>query len=95
MKDILINNDGNLKIENGDFAAGDSTLQNQAFILLANSGEFKENPMVGVGIDNYILDSDMSGCEYEARKQFASDGLKVKKLNFKDPDNLIIEAEYE
>lgn len=92
MKDLLINNNGSLKIENGDFVVGESTLQNQSLILVANTGDLKESPMLGVGIDNCILDSDMRDCEYEIRKQFTLDGMKVKKLNLK---KCIIEAEYE
>lgn len=94
MRDILITNEGELKIENGDFVVENSTLQHQALILLANPGEFKEDPMVGVGIENYILDSCMDECEFEAHKQFISDGMRVKKLLFKSKDNMIIDAEY-
>lgn len=92
MKDILITNEGDLNIENGDFVVDNSTLQHQALILLANPGEFKETPSMGVGIENYILDSDMSGCEFEAQMQFSIDGMKVKNLNFKN--DIIIEADY-
>lgn len=92
MNDILITNEGEIKIENGDFVVDNSTLQHQALILITNPGEFKESPMLGVGIENYILDSDMIGCEFEAQLQFTMDGMKVKNLNFKN--DIIIEADY-
>lgn len=54
MSDILLNKDSDLKIENGDFVIGSSDKQNVKLIVESFKGEFKEFPLVGFGVINYI-----------------------------------------
>jgi len=54
LNDILLNDDLDLLIENGDFVIGDADEQIQELILLANKGDFRESPLTGVAIIKYL-----------------------------------------
>lgn len=95
MKDILLNNDGDLKIEDGDFVIGEATLQNQAVILAAHQGEFKQYPTIGVGIQDLLLSNELLEFRHKIRNHFAMDGLKIKELELYEIGNLKINASYE
>ncbi len=45
--------DFDLKIENGDFVINESDAQHIENILLAHKGNWKQHPIVGVGLVNY------------------------------------------
>lgn len=74
---------------------GDIMNQNQALILIANPGEFKFSPTLGVAIDELILDNDYLRMRHRIREHFAKDGLKVKSLQLSEGKPLIIDASYE
>ena len=50
MKDILLDNDNAIKIENGDFVVGESTWQDVGIILEMNQGELKSDPVLGASL---------------------------------------------
>ena len=52
--DILLTDELDLKIENGDFAIGRADQQNVQIIFLAHPGEIKEWPMLGFGASKYL-----------------------------------------
>jgi len=81
MIDYLVDNTGDLQIANGDFVKGDSTLQNQKALLMAQPGEYKQYPTAGVGIMNYLKDVDNNDLLRQIRLQFAQDGMTVKTLS--------------
>jgi hypothetical protein len=47
MKGILLDNEGNLLVRNGELVIGDSRYQDAAILLGAWTGEFKNDPMLG------------------------------------------------
>lgn len=74
----------------------DNTLnQNKALILLTHPNDLKDNPTIGVGIEDLVLSSDLLEYRHKIREQFAKDGLKITKLDLYDLDNVNIEAKYE
>lgn len=73
---------------------GNTLEQNKALILLAQAGDFKFNPMLGVGIENLLLDDDLLAFRHKIREEFAKDGLKVKTLNLYNINNIEIDANY-
>ena len=77
-----------------DLVVGDVTLQNQALILLAQPGEWKEHPMVGCGIEGITNDEDNGQWRRDIREQLTRDGMKVRTLKI-NQDNIEIDAEYE
>jgi hypothetical protein len=74
---------------------GDTMSQNQALILIANPGEFKFNPTIGVAIDELLLDNDYLRFRHRIREHFEKDGLKVKSIQLSDGKPLLIDASYE
>jgi hypothetical protein len=54
MTDIILDDNMDLLIENGDFVIADSEEQVQQLILIATQGSFRGSPVTGIGIINYI-----------------------------------------
>ena len=79
MRDIQINN-GELKIENGDFCVEDSHAQHEELILLAQKGNFRESPDLGVGIADYLNAEDFGGLSVQLKREMKKDGIQVRKL---------------
>jgi len=69
--------------------------QNQALILIANPGEFKTEPTIGVAIDELIFDNDYLRFRHRIREHFEKDGLKVKSIQLSEGKPLLIDASYE
>ena len=72
---------------------GDTLYQNQFMILQAQKGEFKENPTLGVGINDMANDDDLTVWKKAIREEFAKDGLKVSKLSI-TTSGMEVKADY-
>lgn len=94
MNDILLDTDGDLVIKNGDFEIVFSDNQHQEHILLANKGEFKEFPEIGVGIHAMLGDDDYTDMLIEIKKNLEYDGMKIKNVRFDENGNLDIDGYY-
>lgn len=92
--DLMLDENMDLLIENGDFVIGESTLQHQMTLLLADKNDFKQHPDVGVGIESYLDDESPADMHREVRLQFSRDGMKVKSIITLE-GKLNIDAEYE
>jgi hypothetical protein len=53
-KDILLDKDFDLLIENGDFVIGDSEAQEVGIILSISTGELKSDPLIGANLIQFI-----------------------------------------
>jgi len=84
-----------LQIKNGDFVVDECTNQNVQILIMAEKGEFKQSPTVGVGIVNYI-EEDKSGDELaaEIQSEVENDGATIVKMDTKDLTDMTIIAEY-
>lgn len=91
--DILLDEDGDLLIKNGDLAIGESTQQHERLLLLCQKGELKLHPLVGVGIRDYLNDENPQNLKTEIRRQFKADGLVIKDLKA-DAKGVNIKANY-
>jgi hypothetical protein len=95
MKGILLDENGDLMIHNGSMVVGDSTLQNQYLILIAQKGEFKEYPTLGVGISDMLGDDDALEWKKRIREEFVKDGLDINSMNLDlQSGKLDIDAKY-
>lgn len=56
--DILLDENFDLIISDGDFAIGESELQEVANILKSVEGNFKANPLIGANMEQYIRQGD-------------------------------------
>lgn len=82
MQDFLLDDNGDLKIENGDFVLGNSDVQHQELLLLMDKGELKENPTKTVGLIQYINESENNKLVFETRAVFEGDGMTVNSIAF-------------
>ena len=85
--------DGDLLIVAGDLVMGESTVQHQQLLLTTTKGEWKQNPKVGVGIDNFLNDDSTNDMMNEINYQFTQDGMKVNSTNMIS-GKLYIDASY-
>lgn len=76
---ISLKKDENNKILSG-LSIGNTLYQNQYLILNSQKGEFKEHPVVGVGISDVANDDELSVWKKEIRENLLTDGMKVEKL---------------
>lgn len=90
--DIQVKRDSSGKITQG-IHLGETTYQNIGLILKMQPGELKEKPMIGVGIDNLLLDKDLLLYKHRITEQLDLDGLKIKKLNL-TTTKIDIDAKY-
>lgn len=94
MDDFLLDENNDLIIKNGDLAIGNATLQHQNHIILAQKGEFKNAPEIGVGILTQLNNENPRELLSEIRKNFEYDGMRVNTLKVATNGNLLIDAEY-
>ncbi len=80
MNDYLLDADDDLKINGGDWVAGESTYQHQRALLLSGKGDYKQNPTMCVAIDRYIDNDDKTAVKREIAKEFMQDGMTVNDL---------------
>ena len=80
MKDILLDENHDLRIEDGDFVVGDATEQNERLLLLLNKGELKQYPIDTVGVVMYQDDESKAALMQEIERQFTADGMQVNKV---------------
>jgi hypothetical protein len=94
-QDILLDDNWDLAEENGDLVVDDATAQHKGIILLAQKGEIRQFPFVGVGIRDYILDDDLGDLAQAIQKQFELDGMTIDRLEVFNNGNIEEKAYYE
>ena len=72
---------------------GGALYQNQALILQAAKGEYKEYPTLGVGIAAMVNDNDLTDWKREIALQLEGDGMRVDKLEI-TAQKLVVDASY-
>ena len=76
---------GDLLLNNGTLAIGDTSEQCAQMIVVAEKGEFKEYPQLGVGISQFLKSVGLEGeMLRNIRVQLSLDGIKPKELTFTD-----------
>jgi len=80
-KDILLDEDGDLLIVNGDLVIGDSLTQEVAILLQLNKGDLKEDPILGTDLMKR-LHGNISKAELQQllKIQFARDNKDYNEL---------------
>ena len=89
---ISVKRDAMGKIISG-LTIGNIVYQNQALLLLAHKGEFKEHPVAGVGINDVVWDNDFNLWKREITAQIEADGQRITRLSL-DENGLILDAGY-
>jgi hypothetical protein len=80
-KDILLDENGDLAIVNGDFVIGDSIDQEVAALLQLNKGELKEHPILGTDLIK-LINSNTSELELKQiiKTELKRDGKSYQEL---------------
>lgn len=78
--DLMLDENNDLQIVGGDVVVGEVTAQNQRMLLLNGKGDYKEQPLAGVGIATFIDDDALGSPEREIAKVFMADGMEVANL---------------
>ena len=80
MRDIMLDENNDLRIVNGDFLIGESTNQNVELLFKTSPGEWKEHIETGIAIqrsNNGNLDRFL---DRTIRVQMEADGYNIEKL---------------
>lgn len=99
VNDILLNADGDLDVsEDGDLVVGFSDTQHFADLLLGEKGNYKQNPLSGIGGKRYInapvTSASVQALKKEVKVQLESDGAVVDEVATDANWNVRIKAEY-
>ena len=89
---IQLRFDLNGKIVSG-LVLGDVLYQNQAMLMLAHEGDYKENPLIGIGLPDIVNDNDFEYWTEKIAKQIEADGQKISRLELNEK-GLILDAKY-
>ncbi|ANQ49621.1 hypothetical protein MY04_4804 [Flammeovirga sp. MY04] len=87
MKDFILNEDETLKITKGDFTAEDSLNQEEKLILMANKGDYREFPDLGVGIGSFV-DSELGSLYKLIIENMELDEKEIKSLDIYENGNI-------
>jgi hypothetical protein len=94
MTDILLDENGGVVIKDGDIVIGYSDNQHQQHIIMANKGEFKESPEIGVGIVRMLSDDDPTDILIEIKKNLQYDGMRINNVKFEEDGKITIDGSY-
>lgn len=97
MNDIILDENMDLAIEDGDFVVGDSEDQHQELILIASQGSFRESPLTGVNIAKYIKTGftqlQVDQLKQKCRLQLQYDGYVRSYIKINSFEDIRINAE--
>lgn len=88
MKDIIIQ-DGDIKIEKGDFLVDESQAQHIEHLLLATPGTYKQTPSIGIGIRRALNSPLRPELRRRIRLGLQADNIRIRKVIF-DGDKITI-----
>lgn len=82
---LIQDNSGAVDIElaNGTMATGETQYQEEYLVLATQRGEWKENPLVGVGVSDMAGDEDLRYWKREIMENLARVGINVKGVSLK------------
>lgn len=91
-KDFLLDDDGDLLIESGDFVIGTSDEDHIQDIIESNLGWWKEFPALGVGIKQYQASAGQEQTiERQIKTQLQGDGYNTSLIRVTStPDSIFI-----
>lgn len=97
MIDIKHTEDGDIDLSTGDIQWCDTepaTAQHKRDILLASQGDYKESPLSGVGVVDYLNDDEDNLFLRDIARQMQFDGIDVKGVYVDDTGEIIIDGGY-
>lgn len=93
VEDFLYNSDGDLSIKNGDIEVGPSDNQHLEDIMLADWGQFRQYPELGVGIERFFMGNySKQYIRKEIRREVESDNFTITNLELDGDLNINLRA---
>lgn len=83
-KDILLGDDYNLLIKNGDFVIGGSDVQHIQLLIDFHKSNLKQYPLTGVGKERFLNGTIDGALRAEIQRQLEADGYRTKSITFKE-----------
>ena len=81
MKDIMLDENNDLIISNGDFVLSESLLQETKLIMQTAPGHWRYNPILGLDMERFINDeASYDEIKAELKKQLKLDGKRLKEF---------------
>lgn len=82
---LIWSEDGvDLGVSGGSLTVGDTQAQEEYLVLMSQKGEWKEHPMVGVGIGDMVNDEDLRYWKREIMEGLQRVGIKIKGVSLKN-----------
>ena len=80
---LIQDNSGAVDIElsDGSMATGETQFQEEYLVLSTQRGEWKEHPLVGVGVSDMAGDEDLRYWKREITENLARVGIKIKGVS--------------
>ena len=91
--DILLDDDCDLLIKDNDLVVGESTQQHIKLLMATSKGEWKADPLAGVGLENFINDDDQVTMIREIEYQLEHDKANAR-VTVNSNGNLNVVASY-
>ncbi len=90
--DILYNDNDDAVIRNGDFETEENTdYQHIRHILIGEMGEFRNAPLMGVGLRRWLKSAgNRDVLTRRAKLHLEIDGYRVDKLEFGDNESKVV-----
>lgn len=92
MQDIILDN-YDIAIIDGDLAIDNSDAQQIDLLLQAGPGEWKQNPMRGVGVCRYIEQQDTGQLARRIHTELSADGMRIDAITINN-NNINIKGRY-
>lgn len=88
MRGILLKqtSDGRIDLDltAGAITTGDTSIQEEALVLMTQRGEWKEYPLIGVGLADMVGDEDVRYWKREITENLARVGIRIKGVIIKN-----------
>ncbi len=83
--DLLLDENKDIKIENGDLIIRDSFIQEVGLIIESSKGEWKNEPLIGADLKRLLqTKTDNSKTQQQIRLALEQDNKKLKEILFKE-----------
>lgn len=73
-----------LELDGEELAVGETQVQEEYLVLASQKGEWKEHPLVGVGVADAVGDEDVRYWKREIMEGLARVGIKIKGVSLKN-----------